>query len=496
VKSGVKTTKMASNENQVLGEPSSQNLGESEPLLSMGKFPNQPASATGKITAPGKRGVNALQLTMMIYFFTSGGPFGIESAVGTAGPLLTLISLIVIPLFWSLPQALMAAELSLLISENGGNVVWVQAAFGDFIGWWNAYCNIIANFSSQTLLAVLFVDYINYSFNVWQTYLLKIGFILLNTVLNIGGLRWISRLSIFFLIFVISPFIAEFIMVGLKHEVKAHELAYIPPMDEINWGVFLSTVIWSYGGFDSIGSLAGEVKGGRGTFMKGIFGSIPLIFLNYFFPIWFGYCIDPHWTDWQSGYFTKVAYQLTKWLGIWMVAASAVSNFGQFNAAMATQSRVIWAMAQSEGTSQKLPSFLSWSWQRHTGTIRPIAAVLFCGTMCAALTTIPFNILVQIFLVIRVFNLLCEYAALIRLRYTRRDDPRPFEVPGGLVGVWLMGVPTLVLSIFTIVKAQWEVWVAGAATHVGILLLYGLKIGFVTLRNRMRAKQSKKELIN
>lgn len=60
------------------------------------------------------------------YFNTCGGPFGVEPAVEAAGPLWTLIALIVLPLFWSLPQAIMSAELSLLVNENGGNVVWVQ----------------------------------------------------------------------------------------------------------------------------------------------------------------------------------------------------------------------------------------------------------------------------------------------------------------------------------------------------------------------------------
>jgi len=30
-------------------------------------------------------------------------------------------------------------------------------------------------------------------------------------------------------------------------------------------------------------------------------------------------------------------------------------------------------------------------------------------------------------------------AALIRLRYTQPDTPRPYQVPGGKLGVWLVG---------------------------------------------------------
>ncbi len=93
-------------------------------------------------------------------------------------------------------------------------------------------------------------------------------------------------------------------------------LSFIPETPDIQWGLFLSTVIWCYGGFDNMGSLAGEVKGGRATFLVGIIGSFPLIILNYFLPIFIGYSIDTNYTDWVSGYFGPLAYKLANWLGI------------------------------------------------------------------------------------------------------------------------------------------------------------------------------------
>jgi hypothetical protein len=32
-----------------------------------------------------------------------------------------------------------------------------------------------------------------------------------------------------------------------------------PPFQQVDWGVFLSTVIWSYGGFDNMGGMAGTI---------------------------------------------------------------------------------------------------------------------------------------------------------------------------------------------------------------------------------------------
>jgi len=267
-----------------------------------------------------------------------------------------------------------------------------------------------------------------------------------------------------------SPFLAELILIAIHNDYHLTRLKEIPTKD-IQWGLFLSTVIWSYGGFDSMGSLAGEVKGGRRTFVQGITGSMPLIIANYFVPVILGYSINSNHSNWVSGYFTTLAYKEASWLGAWMVAASALSNFGQYNAAMAPLSRVVWAMARDKN-SQKLPSILGWSHRRHTGTIRPVAAVLFTGLMSAVLAELPFNLLVQIFLIVRILNLGLEYAALIKLRYSEPNAPRPFEVPGGMVGVCLLPIPSAILAVFALVFTSWQVWVIGISTNAIIILLY------------------------
>jgi len=95
--------------------------------------------------------------------------------------------------------------------------------------------------------------------------------------------------------------------------------------------------------------------------------------------------------------------------------------------------------------------------------------------MCTALTAIPFKILVQIFLMIRVVNLACEYAALVRLRYTRPNDPRPFSFPGGKIGAWCAGIPSAFLAGFCLVYADRLVWAAGGIVNGAILIAWGIK---------------------
>ena len=74
-----------------------------------------------------------LPLVALIFYDVSGGPFGIEDAVSSGAPLLALIGFIVLPLAWSVPEALVTAELATTFPENSGFVAWVTAAFGP---WW------------------------------------------------------------------------------------------------------------------------------------------------------------------------------------------------------------------------------------------------------------------------------------------------------------------------------------------------------------------------
>lgn len=68
------------------------------------------------------------------------GPFGIEAAVYSAGPLITIIALLALAVFWAAPQAVMTAELGTMFdSENGGYVIWVFEALGPYAGFISAF---------------------------------------------------------------------------------------------------------------------------------------------------------------------------------------------------------------------------------------------------------------------------------------------------------------------------------------------------------------------
>ncbi|OIW12740.1 hypothetical protein TanjilG_24673 [Lupinus angustifolius] len=55
--------------------------------------------------------VSIIPLIFLIFYEVSGGPFGVEDTVRAAGPLLALIGFLVFPFIWSVPEALITAEM-------------------------------------------------------------------------------------------------------------------------------------------------------------------------------------------------------------------------------------------------------------------------------------------------------------------------------------------------------------------------------------------------
>ena len=152
------------------------------------------------------RRVGLFELTLLLYMLSCGGPFGIEPAVGAAGPLLTFVALGVVACVWVAPQALVATELSLMMGSNGGSMEWVDKAFHNgLLSHFNA-CNLLfASLTSYALLVVLVAQYLPLTGGaVWAV---KTGCVLVCVVINVFGPNIVARFSLALLVLVFVPFV-------------------------------------------------------------------------------------------------------------------------------------------------------------------------------------------------------------------------------------------------------------------------------------------------
>jgi amino acid transporter len=52
-----------------------------------------------------------------------------------------------------------------------------------------------------------------------------------------------------------------------------------------DWGLYVSTLLWAYNGWDSLGCIAGEVKNPHSTYVRGTLLALLLITITYIFPV-------------------------------------------------------------------------------------------------------------------------------------------------------------------------------------------------------------------
>jgi len=95
--------------------------------------------------------------------------------------------------------------------------------------------------------------------------------------------------------------------------------------------------------------------------------------------------------------------------------------------------------------------------------------------MCG-LVFFDFTFLVQVDTFLSCITLLFEFAAFMILKYKEPDAPRPYVVPGGMFGAWLITVPKVIVVLFTLVFANWLVIVSAVGINVLVITAYGIKV--------------------
>jgi amino acid transporter len=300
-------------------------------------------------------------------------------------------------------------------------------------------CNLLfSNLCSITLSLVLFIRY-------FETYLVgdsalevfliqfdvKIAVLIVSSTVVFMGPRVTSFISFVIGIILYVPFICILVVLGADGKLASIDFGKImrdiPALGSIDYGTFVSTLVWALGGFDSVGALAGEVKGGKSTYLKGVFLTIPASFLTYIGPVLLGLVAMPDYQSsmWTDGGYTKIAASINTWLGVFMTVCALLAMFGQCVAGISYVARQVWSCSM---LGMLPPIFKYSSMSSKSGIHRPIAGVVTVAGGMFALSYISYKVLSVVFLLQRMVTLVFEYAALIRLRYLEPNASRPFQV--------------------------------------------------------------------
>ncbi|GJQ14648.1 hypothetical protein GpartN1_g6439.t1 [Galdieria partita] len=423
-----------------------------------------------------KRNVGVWQLASLVYLLTAGGGYGLEPLVGAAGPLPAIIGILIFPWIWSVPQALMTAELSTMFPKDGGFVLWVYEAFGSFcsfqVGWWTFVDSLVDN----ALLPRLFSDYLsviigNNSISRWWTTLGGIVILSFCTALNVIGLHMVGWASVLFTIFVCFPFLLLALM-GIPRASPQVWLSF-RGWKQSHWRLYFASLLWNLCGYDSAGTCAGEVRNASKTYPKAILLSCAMGIVSFLLPILSTVTYNQNWELWTDAFWPRACNQVVdgRWLGYWIALGGIISSVGMLNSLLATSSRALYGMV----ICGLLPKHLGYL---HSMYATPIFCILLVSLGTAFCSIFSFESLLQVDSVLYSLKLALELCSFIGLRYSQGHLLRPFRVAGGKKVVWLLVVSGLFCCCGMIMLSN---WVAAMTCVVMIVLGIVLYLTFQKL---------------
>jgi amino acid transporter len=412
-----------------------------------------------------RRQVRLLGLLGLIFFTVSGGAYGLEDMVSLSGPGMAIVLLLVTPVIWSVPAALMVAELGTAMPVEGGYYQWTKAGLGKFWGYQQGFWSWETTWVDMAIYPVLFADFLSLTYLpeaaagevVFFTlgplvvdlhWVIAFSVILVFTLVNLRGAKIVGDSSLTFMIIVLAPF-AVMVAIGIPKlfidGINPFE-PFTAPGESVAAaaGAGLWICMWNYLGWDGLSTVAGEIENPRRTFPLGLTIMIPVITLVYVLPVLAGLAGSTDWQAWTAGYFAILGGNLAgPWLEALLTFGGLISAAGLFSALLLSVTRLPFVLAR-DGF---LPPVMTREHPRY-GT--PHVAIIVSSAIYAMFCFGAFADLVVVDVFVYSLALLLEFASLIALRIKRPNMNRPYKIPGGWLGISFVVLFPLLIILFAV----------------------------------------------
>ena len=399
---------------------------------------------TATLNPNAKRGITLWPLIAATYFMVSGGPYGLEDVVRGAGYGGAILLLLITPLIWSLPTALMIGELSSAIPAEGGYYVWVRRAAGSFWGFQEAWLSLAASIFDMAIYPTLFVAYVSRLFpgldGGWHAIAIGAAVIVVCVVWNLAGGKAVGDSALAMLFIMLGPFVLLTIFALLRGKSgTAAPAVTAPPFGFI---AGLMVCMWNYMGFDNASNVGGEVENPQRVYPLAMILTIVLIAVGYLIPIGAMSRTGIPPQVWTTGSWATLGGQVAgRWLEIAIIAGGMIAALATFNSLLMSYSRLPMAMAE-DGLLPRVFALTT------KNTHAPWVAIITCAILWGACLGLGFERLVTLDIVLWGASMVLEFVALVLLRIREPELRRPFRVPGGVAACGLLGVaPTTLIVI-------------------------------------------------
>jgi amino acid transporter len=371
-------------------------------------------------------------------------------------------------LLFFIPYALLTAELGSTFHEEGGAYIWTKLAFGRFVASINAVLYWLSNpiwlGGSLTITAVTtFGEFFTplHGAGRYIFSLIFIWFAVWAAILSFGIGKWIPTIGAWVRMVVLSFFTLTVIIYAFSHGVHGVSGGDFSP----TWAVFIAAVpvlFFNYVGFELPNAAGDEMKDPQKDVPFAVLRSAVGTMLLYGAPLLsillvlpaskissLGGFIDAMKTVFvvYGGHTTADGTTLTgagKLLGdlaaIGFILALLSSGTTWIMGADRSQ-----AVAGFDGAAPRFFGYFSARW----GT--PVAVNLLSGVFSTIVMVLAFNltsgnagkyftVVLGLAISTTTISYLLVFPAIIKLRYSHPHVPRPYRVPGGNAGAWIVGV--------------------------------------------------------
>ena len=232
------------------------------------------------------RKLTLLPLIAATYFMVAGGPYGLEDLIGKAGYRAAIIILLITPVLWSIPTALMVSELAAALPCEGGFYVWVRRGMGPFWGFQESWLTLTGSVFEMALYPTLFVAYLGRfapQFSTgYRAIVLELALIALCAGWNILGAKAVGEGSIWLNVLLFLPFAAMIVIALARRSTGNASGASFHGLD-LEGGIIIA--MWNYMGWDNLSTIADEVDRPQTTYPLAMFGSVTLVIVSYLLPV-------------------------------------------------------------------------------------------------------------------------------------------------------------------------------------------------------------------
>ncbi|KAE8705694.1 putative polyamine transporter [Hibiscus syriacus] len=405
---------------------------------------HQETLPTTTATTKTSKKLSILPFIFLIYFEVSGGAYGAEEAVGAAGPFCAILGFLVFPFLWSIPEALITAELATAFPGNGGYVIWAHQAFGPFWGSLMGSWKFVSGVINLASCSVLCIDYLKLVFPVFSSgapRYIAIPFLSsMLSLLNYTGLVVLGYAAIVLGVITLVPFILlALISIPRIDPSRWLSLSQNPSswlsQDRVqtNWSLFFNTLFWNLNFWDNVSALAGEIDQPQKTFPKALFSAGMLTVLSNLVPLLTATGAIPlEQEKWVNGYFADAAKIIAgEWLMIFVEIGAVLSTIGFYEAQLTSSAYQLLGMAEIGFLPQCFSVRSKWF-------DTPWVGIVVSTSITIAVSYMNFANLISSVNFLYSLGMLLEFASFLWLRRKMPTMKRPFKVPMELPGLIIM----------------------------------------------------------